>query len=137
VALIPHGQAIQFAVLDNDAPDADGRPVDGRNDTIDIGFEWYTQPKRVRLRKPEGETAPSIVFQALSPGVLLGLRGERSAHYGLYRYRDGIAMAEFDWPASALPRVREHSDGWLLFDQEGRVLALNRDGTVRDAISVR
>lgn len=142
VALIPHGQAIQFEVLDNDTPDADGRAEDerardGRDDTIDIGFEWYRQPKRVRLRKPEDETAPSIEFQALSPGVLLGLRGERRAHYGLYRYRDGVAMAEFDWPASALPRVREHSDGWLLFDQEGRVLALNRDGTVRDAISVR
>ncbi|MBP6750299.1 MAG: hypothetical protein KA144_11720 [Xanthomonadaceae bacterium] len=137
VALIGHGQALQFAVLDR--PDADDRDSgnDARDDTIDIGFEWYRQPKRIRLRKLEGETAPSIVFQPLSQGALFGLRGERRAQYGLYRYRDGTALAEFDWPTSVVPRVRETPDGLLLFDQEGRVLSLARDGTVRDTISVR
>lgn len=140
VALIGHGQALQFAVLDRADTDARGSgDGDSRDhdDTLDIGFEWYRQPKRMRLRKPEGETAPSIVFQPLSQGALFGLRGERRARYGLYRYRDGTALAEFDWPTSAIPRVRGTSDGLLLFDQEGRVLSLARDGTVRDSISVR
>lgn len=140
VALIGHGQALQFAVLDRaDADARDSGSGDSRDhdDTLDIGFEWYRQPKRVRLRRPEGETAPSIVFQPLSQGALFGLRGERRARYGLYRYRGGAALAEFDWPTSAIPRIRETPDGLLLFDQEGRVLSLARDGTVRDSISVR
>lgn len=123
--LIPHAGALQFQVV------ADDRAG------IEIGFDWYHQSKRIRLRKPIDETAPSIFFRELSQGALLGLCGERQASYGLYRYRDAAALAEFDWPPNARPLSRETPDGILLFDHAGRLLALNRDGTVRDSISVR
>ncbi len=125
VLLYPHGQVAQPRVLANDP------------ETIEIGYMWHRQTRSVRLRKPSDEVAPEIVCQALHQGMLLGLRGERQAHYGLYRHWDAKCMAEFEWPACAAIRIHETSDMLLIFDQEGRILALNHDGTLRDAISVR
>jgi tetratricopeptide (TPR) repeat protein len=129
VMLYPHGQIVQPRIADSNA----------NNDTgiIDIVYEWHRQPRHVHLRKLEGEVAPQIVCQALHQGMLLGLRGERQARYGLYRTWDGKCMAEFDWPASANLRVRETANALLIFDEEGRVLAIDSDGTLMDAISVR
>jgi tetratricopeptide (TPR) repeat protein len=123
--LYPHGHVLQLRVTEK------------TEHSFEIGYDWHRQARRVRLGIPEGEIAPRIVCQALTQGFLLGVVGERSARYGLYRSWDARCMAEFDWPASAALRIRELPDALLIFDEEGRVLALDSDGTVRDTISVR
>jgi tetratricopeptide (TPR) repeat protein len=122
--LYPHGQVLQLRVTEK------------AEHSFEIGYDWHRQTRRVRLGIPAGEMAPRVVCQALTQGFLLGVVGERSARYGLYRNWDARCMAEFDWPASAALRMRELPDAMLIFDEEGRILALDSDGTLRDAISV-
>jgi hypothetical protein len=123
--LFPHGQVLQLRVAQS------------RRDAIEIAYRWNQHTRNVRLSTPADETAPQIICHALNQGFLLGAVGVRAAHYGIYRNWDGQCLAEFDWPAHAGMRLRETSDGMLLFDREGRILALDSDGTVRDSISVR
>ena len=59
-----------------------------------------------------------------------------ATHFGVYRHEDGLCVQRGEWPADAMPRMREHDAGLLVFDARGRLLDLSPKRAAPVAISL-